>query len=90
MAHSLVVPTKAMYSSNARIYDPGENHLPFKREALSLAQPSLPVTGKSIKFFDFQIFVQLILVLVCLQISCTTIKTLTNLRLLPVTGHYRH
>ena len=45
----------------------------------------LPVTGKSIKFVDFQIVVQLILVLVCLRISCTTTKISTTLRLLPET-----
>ena len=46
------------------------------------------MTGESIKFVDFHNVVQLISVLVCLQISCTTTKISTNLRLLPVTDHY--
>ena len=32
------------------------------------------VTGKSLKFVDFQIVIQLISVLTCLRISCTTTK----------------
>ena len=46
---------------------------------------SWPVTGKSLKFVDFHIVFQLILVLICLRISCTTTKKSTNLRLLPMT-----
>ena len=48
------------------------------------------VTGKSLKLVDFQIVVQLNLVLICRQISCTTIIKSTNLRLLPVTGGDSH
>ena len=41
------------------------------------------VTGKSLKFGDFQIVVQLILVLICLS------AVSSNLRLQPVTGYHR-
>ena len=32
----------------------------------------IPVTGKSLKFVDFLVVVQLILGIICLRISCTT------------------
>ena len=61
---------------------------PIKNKKVS--RHSYAVTGKSLKFVDFQIVVQLILVLVRLRISCTTTKNSTDLRLLPVTVHMKH
>ena len=49
---------------------------------------SSPITGKSLEFVDFQIVVQLIHRQIRTEISWTTIRKSTNLRLLPVTGRH--
>ena len=51
------------------------------------AKEKCPGTAEFLKFGNFQIVVQLILVLVGLWISCTTTRKSTNLRILSVTGN---
>ena len=73
--------------NNRRLQDEVVEEVDSDEEQGTSLFVSCSVTGKILRFGNFQIVVQLILVLVGLSISCTTTRKWTNLRLLSVTTH---
>lgn len=67
--------------------DPSASRTATWKDALH--SHSLPVTGKILKFFNFLVVVQLIHRPMRTTISWTTIWKWPNLRILPVTVHYK-